>query len=277
MRVVILTSIERGFASVCLPHLVKHSGAEIVAVILAEGPQVSRVKRLRQITRKVATIGLRGAINGLRMRRWYGDDVAALLAIESLTTLSPKLGVPLLRTPAVNDDHTVSLMRDAGSDLALSLGNGWISPRVFSIPRHGMINVHHELLPEHQNAQSVIWSIADGKRTTGYTIHRVERTIDTGAILARVERPIAFRQTLAETVSATYAELMVDSGRSLAEVIRDWPRVAAAAMAQGSGRRFTTPTWAEYRSIERRFAALRGKVAAAPPASGPPAPTDRSA
>lgn len=268
MRVVILTSVERGFASVCLPELVQHSGAEVAAVVLAEGARASRMNRLRQIARKVAAIGPRGALNGLRMRRWYGDDVAALLGLESLVSLAPKLGVPLLRTPSVNDDRTVSLFRDAGADLGLSLGNGWISPRVFSIPRHGMINVHHELLPEYQNAQSVIWSIADGRTTTGYTIHRVERAIDTGAILSRVECPIQFRETLAATVSATYADLLTRSAATLAEVIRNWQRSAEAAVPQGPGRRFTTPTWAEYQVIQRRFAECRGALSATARSSG---------
>ena len=258
MRVAVLTSVETGFASLCLPPIVERSGAEIALVMLADGPPASRWRRMRQILGKTRRIGLLGAINGLRMRRWYGADVAALLSIEPIETVARRLSIPFERTPGVNSDRTIELLRGADVDLGLSLGNAWISPRVFELPRAGMLNVHHELLPEFQGAQSVVWSLHEGRRTTGYTIHRVSRGIDEGAIVDRRELPISFRSTLAETVTATYALLLRDSAVRLAEVVRDFPALVDAAQPQSGGRRFTTPAWRAFRRIRREHDRLRG-------------------
>ena|ERR1700730_1743036 len=73
-----------------------------------------------------------------------------------MLSLKTRSETPIHRVDGINSDGTVEIFTAA---LGLSLGNGYISKRVFSIPKFGMINVHSERLPEYQNAQSVIWPI----------------------------------------------------------------------------------------------------------------------
>ncbi|MFO0873469.1 MAG: formyltransferase family protein [Phycisphaerales bacterium] len=258
MRLVIVTMVDRGFPSVCLPRLVEAFGNDVHSIVMANAPQSSRTGRLRQIARKVRRIGALGAINGLRMRRWYGRDVAEALRLDPIEVVAARLGVPLHASPSINDERTVALLGGANADLGLCLGTTWLSPAVHSVPRHGMINVHHELLPEFRNAQSVIWSIHEGRRTTGFTIHRIAPRMDAGDVLWREETPILFRATLGETVTATYADLLTRSAARLVEVVRDFDALAARAQPQRDGRTFTTPTWSEYRRMRAQFARLRG-------------------
>ncbi len=114
-----------------------------------------------------------------------------------------------------------------------------------------MLNVHHELLPDYGGAQSVIWQIHDGHTTTGYTIHRIDKGIDTGEILLTEELPIRFAGSLHETVVETLSDVLLASARGLARVLGDYPRYAASARAQPSVRRFTTPTFSQFRRMER--------------------------
>src|ERR1700741_4524778 len=109
-----------------------------------------------------------------------------------LASLSEHLSVPVFETECTNSDETVRLFKDADADLGLSLGNGYISTKIFTIPKYGVINVHGERLPEYQNPQSILWPIYHLETTTGLTIHEIDRSIDTGKILHQEEYPIIF-------------------------------------------------------------------------------------
>lgn len=247
MRVVALTSFERGFASLAVPGLADHD-VEIARVVVA-APAAGRGRQLQKVRR----IGVLGALNGIRMRGWYGEQTRARLGLEEIGAL----GFDVVRTPSVNSDETAAAFASADADLGLSLGTGYIQPRVFSIPRHGMVNVHHELLPEFPGAQSVIWPIHEGVAQTGYTIHRIDETIDGGAILVREERPIEFRGSLRETVVHNHARSWELSVEGLRRVLSNWDDAVANARPQTRARGFTTPTarqFARMVSNHRRLA-----------------------
>lgn len=250
MRVTVVSSTERGFASYCLPALVAAPGIEVASVVFSEGhvqrPWLRRWRKLQKTIR----IGPLGALNGRRMRGWY--DMSERLALEPIGPLSSQLGVPFGRTPSLFAPRAVELVRDAGAELGLSLGNGYIPERVFSVPRHGMINIHHEILPQFQGAQSVIWQLYHGSRRTGFTIHRIDRHIDTGDILLQEELDIAFGRTLEETVRETYATLWERSRDALVTLLQDFDRLAASSRPQGKGRTFTTPSYLQFRRIARK-------------------------
>ncbi len=257
MKVAIITSIEQGFASVCIPNLVNRHDVELTTVILADRAPAGRWRRFKRILSKTMRIGPRGAMNGLRLRRWYTDDVASRLRIPPLQDLCEQLHLRLLSTPTLNSPRTVELLNESRAELALSLGNAYIAPRVFSAPRLGMLNVHHELLPEFKGAQSVLWQLHEGSTMTGYTIHRVDRTIDGGDILVREELPIQFGDSLHQTVVSTYAALLTRSAERLGEVVESFDTYLSAARPQSGGRTFTTPSWREFRRMLDQHERLR--------------------
>lgn len=105
-----------------------------------------------------------------------------------------------------------------------------------------MINVHTELLPEYQNAHSIIWPIYFGKRETGFTIHQIVKTIDAGKILLQERYPIVFQPTLRETVELNLALANERVPKALKLVCENYPSYLAAAKEQGKGNVFTTPS-----------------------------------
>jgi methionyl-tRNA formyltransferase len=222
-------------------------------VIHNEGIIPNRTKSLKRKLRKVLRIGVPGAFIGMRMRRWYTDDVQRLLAIDDLEGACIAHGIPFHTTPSINSTYTVDLFTQANADLGISLGNGYIGSKVFGIPRHGMINIHHELLPDYQNAQSVIWQLYNMSSNTGYTIHRIDRHIDTGDILARGMVPIAFMDSLRATVAHTYASLLTASADGLVNLLRSFDDRLAHATPQGPGHKYTTPTLRQYLRINRNY------------------------
>lgn len=253
-RVLVISSQRVGFASYCLPALCASPGIEIAAVLFSEGvTRKSWQKRWRKL-RKTLDIGVLGALNGVRMRRWY--DLDERLQLEPLDELAARNGVRFETTPSLFDARAAELCRGVGADVGLSLGNGYIPERVFAAPRLGTINIHHEMLPAFQGAQSVIWQLHEGSSRTGFTIHKIDRRIDTGAMVYQEEVDIAFGANLEATVRETYARLWERSRAALVHVCENLDQFEQRSRAQGPGRNFTTPSWWQFRRITRNFANL---------------------
>jgi methionyl-tRNA formyltransferase len=259
MRVTVITSNPHGGgAGRALERLAVTPGLEIPYVIVSRGvSNASRWSRLRRKALKVWRIGPLGALNGIRLRSFFVGD-----APLDIRDVAARHAIRVVTVDAVNSAETARILSSEPVDLGLSLGNGYIAKRIFTLPRDGMINYHGELLPEYSGAQSIIWPVYLGERRTGFTIHRIDAGIDTGDILLRREFDIVFRPTLRETVAATSAVVNPHMPDAIAEVVADWPRLRDGARRQVVTRKFTTPTFAQYLRMERNNRALYREVAA---------------
>ena len=245
MRLLVLTSDRFGTASNCFPALYENQQCSIVRVIISRGLLPNRWRTWERKLKKVLRIGPLGALNGVRMRSWYRGHTT------DLKVLCERFGIPVFETDYTNSDETVRLFKEATPDLGLSLGNDYISHRVFSIPKFGMINVHGERLPEYQNAQSVIWPIYHLETTTGLTIHQIDRTIDTGKILYREEYPIVFCAKLEDTVRKTIEVTQQRTPAAVRYVCESFEVLLNGAQTQKSARKFTTPTIQQFYRMVR--------------------------
>lgn len=246
MRLLIVTSSRFGTASCCLPLLNESARCAVVRVILCHARPKSRWRRLRSKIGKTLRIGLFGALNGIRMRQWYDTPGQADIA-----EICERLSIPFFETDVMASDAMAALVREAEADLGLSLGNSYIPARIFEIPRLGMINVHGERLPDYQNAQSVIWPIHNMETKSGITVHRIDRGIDTGAILYKEEFQIIFRERLEDTVRATLLYARERLPPIMRYVCDNFDALVRAATVQDHGRKYTTPTLREFMRMRR--------------------------
>ena len=252
MRVVVLTSFRRGIASLCLPLLFEHPDIEVTKVVYCLGHYKNRWRKSRRDIKKIAKIGPLGALVGYRMRGWEAEGAQT----EDVLDLADRYGIPTATSPRTNADETVQAIASANADLGLSLGNAIIFPKVFKVPRYGMINMHGELLPEFQGAASVIWSVYEGRTETGFTIHQVDRHIDTGPILYQKRFPIEFHPTLEETTIATRRRFPGEIPTAIADVAANYLRHRDEGVVQTGGRSYTTPTLQEFRRMKTQNARL---------------------
>lgn len=260
MRIIILTSSDYGTAAHLLPYLIESKICDITGVILSEGLIPDTKKHYKKKLKKLFQIGVPGALNGIRMRKWYHEDVNENLKIRSLADICREHHIPFHKTPMINGKETMALFEKAGADLGLSLGNGYIGKKIFTIPKLGMLNIHHEMLPEYQNAQSVIWQLYNMSDKTGYTIHKIDHKIDTGAIIYQEQVPIQFMDTLHETVVSTYSLLLEASAKGLVHVIRHFDTLEKQVKPQGRGNTYTTPGIFQFLRICRNFRKLKKAV-----------------
>lgn len=256
MKLVILTSHVRGLAPRCIPQLCASSKLELRAVVLTQPWRGSLGQRLRRKAMKIARIGVLAALNGVRIRRWFRDDQT-----ETVEEACIRHDVPLIRPGPLNSPETVEALRGIGADLALSLGNGYILTRVFSVPRYGMINVHTEQLPRFPGAQSVIWPIHEECDTTGFAIHQIDRHIDKGAILHQASFPIQFMSCLEETVRVNVARTRSMVPQAVADVCERYEALAANGISGSSEKAFTTPTLRQFMRMLSNHGRLRARAA----------------
>lgn len=256
MKVLLITGRPRGLASIALPLIARSFPREDLLVILDRGARYRRLSALRRAVRKTRRIGVLGALNGVRMRRWYGADLVSKLGIRDIREVAAQLGVDLHVVPGVGSPETERLIVRFGAEVGISLGNGYIPHWIFQLPRLGMVNVHHELLPELRGAQSVIWQIFNRSSYTGFTIHEIDRGIDSGRIIAREQMEIRFQPSLRGTVVETLAELFLRSAEALAELLPNIEKEISTAVVQHEGTTYTTPSIREYLQIRRNHQSL---------------------
>jgi methionyl-tRNA formyltransferase len=257
MKVLILTSSLNSTASHHLPYLLKSNIIEVVGVIYAKGHIQNKKRHYLRKIKKIWKIGILGTINGILIRKWYGENLKVIVEIKNLKQLCESYKIPFCETLAISTDATRNCMKQYQADLGISLGNSYIPPSVFSIPRLGMINIHHEVLPDYPNAQSVIWQLYNGSSETGYSIHKVSKQIDAGLILHVEKTPILFRRTLQETVTETLAKVMELSAKGLVDTLENFEKLSKEATTQVHNKFYTTPSFIQFMKMKRNWKNLK--------------------
>ncbi|MGN0436586.1 MAG: methionyl-tRNA formyltransferase, partial [Wujia sp.] len=97
-------------------------------------------------------------------------------------------GIKVFQPEKVREPETVEMLKNISPDAIVVAAYGQILPEsILNIPRLGCINIHASLLPKYRGAAPIEWSIIDGEKKTGVTTMYMEKGLDTGDMLDRVE------------------------------------------------------------------------------------------
>jgi methionyl-tRNA formyltransferase len=252
MKVIVLAGSKTGVAALHLKRLLESGSAQVVAVVYSEGRTLNRRKFWIRKAKKAMRIGIFGVLNGFRIRKWfeYHTDY-------SIKDLCDEHGVSFYTTPSINHSSTEKIFIDSRADLGVSLGNGYIATRIFTIPRLGMVNIHHEILPDFQNAQSVLWALFEGKKQTGFTIHRINQQMDAGDILYVRKNEMVFGKTLQDTVIMNVHNSYKQSAHKLPEVLASFETYCLEAQPQPPGKTYTTPGFFAWLRMQKNLRRLK--------------------
>lgn len=125
------------------------------------------------------------------------------------------LATPSTQRVSAASVHNAKLRRDIASKdidaIVVCLYPELLPDAVLHLPPLGAVNIHPSLLPEHRGPSPVFWQMKTGADTAGVTIHHMEPTADTGAILTQ-ERAVF---TLGATLDEHYASLVPLMSRHL--------------------------------------------------------------
>lgn len=99
--------------------------------------------------------------------------------------------IPLLQ-PEKPDGEFASRLREYTHDVFIVIYYGKILPReIFSIPKHGTINIHFSLLPRWKGTSPIRAAILNDDRKVGTSLMLMDEKIDHGPIIAQKKLQIA--------------------------------------------------------------------------------------
>lgn len=102
------------------------------------------------------------------------------------------MGLPVLRTPDINEDAVLATLADLGIDVLLVAAFGQLlKPRL--LQALSCINIHASLLPRHRGAAPIHWALRNGEAETGVCVMRIEEALDAGPVAAATRLSIGPR------------------------------------------------------------------------------------
>jgi methionyl-tRNA formyltransferase len=123
--------------------------------------------------------------------------------------------VPLLTPEDVAAPQFVKELAAFDADLFVVVAFRILPKAVFSIPKHGTLNVHASLLPRYRGAAPIHRAIEAGETETGVTVFRIDDGVDTGEILMQKKTHIEAQEATPEL----YQRLSVMGAAALIETI----------------------------------------------------------
>lgn len=124
-------------------------------------------------------------------------------------------GIPVFQPVRIKDAEAIDTLRGYGADVFVVAAFGQIlSEEILAMPKYGCVNIHASLLPKYRGSAPIQWAIINGESTSGVTIMRMDRGIDTGDMLMKTEVAIGPRETgdsLHDKLAEAGAKLIVEA------------------------------------------------------------------
>ncbi len=132
--------------------------------------------------------------------------------VESETAhAAHELGLEVYKPENLKEENFKQILEKEAPDIIVVAAFGKLLPEyVLNYPKYSCVNVHGSILPEYRGAAPVNRAIMDGKKTTGITIMKMEKGLDTGDMILRAEIPIEESDT-----ATVLFEKLADLGISL--------------------------------------------------------------
>jgi methionyl-tRNA formyltransferase len=156
----------------------------------------------------------------------------------------------------VNAPEFVAYVRDRlQPDLIVSVAASQIFKEpLLAIPPRGCINIHGALLPRYRGMLPSFWTLLNGEREGGVTVHYMSAGIDDGSILAQRRFPI--HET--DTVEALIGRSKALGADLLCDVLTRMNRgpLTTAPNNAADGTYYSFPTRTDVRRLKARGRAV---------------------
>ena len=138
--------------------------------------------------------------------RERGDTVAGVFVApeapgarpDPLRAAAEAEGLPVFPTQSYGASEAVEALRRLDVDLGVMAYVLQFVPQAFCrVPRHGTIQFHPSLLPQHRGPSSINWPVILGRERTGLSIFRPVDGLDEGPVILQKEVEIGADDTVA--------------------------------------------------------------------------------
>ncbi len=175
--------------------------------------------------------------------------------LEQLGRFCGTLGCSLLVTADIHSPRALEFARGQQADLGIVYGTRILRPELFNLPKQGSINIHKRKLPDYRGGGPVgLWELLEGQREIGIVVHRVETSLDAGAVILATTIPIDPFDTLASL--ALKADVVGND--LLVRSVSDFAHERVREKTQeGAGRIFRTPKPQQLIQYQKQIALSR--------------------
>ena len=179
------------------------------------------------------------------------------------TATRPEIGAAVehLEVSDLHAPETLARVRAFGADVGVSIGAPILRATLFRLPRRGTINLHLGKVPDFRGAPPAFWELVKGASTVGATVHWMDDTLDTGAVIAAGEAPIYSTDRVAD-VEERVTELGTIVLRDALDAIASGDATGRVQTAGGATHRF--PTLHQRMALASRLGWRRWRTRLAP-------------
>jgi len=127
---------------------------------------------------------------------------------KSFNQIAEVLKTKIILVENVNSAEFVESTRKFKPDLIISVRFGQIfKQEIIDIPKFGTINLHSGILPKYRGILASFWSILNGERNIGTTLHYInDAKIDEGEIINFSQLKIDFNSSLIVNIHSLYKD-----------------------------------------------------------------------
>jgi methionyl-tRNA formyltransferase len=151
-------------------------------------------------------IGFHLIKNSLTARTHDHEKIAKSFGIKTLYFKNP------------NDPEFVEFVKNEKIDLIINARTRFIyRKKILKAPTLGCLNIHHGILPDYRGTMCDLYALYEN-RPAGFTIHKMESKIDTGAIV--------------RTKEVTYPDRNIQSSLNFSAHIKEGSRIEGLELSE---------------------------------------------
>ena len=98
-----------------------------------------------------------------------------------------KNNIKILQPDNLNEKEFINKIKEINPDIIIVVAFRKLPAEIFTIPKHGTINLHASLLPNYRGAAPINWCLINNETKTGVTTFFINEKIDQGDILLKEE------------------------------------------------------------------------------------------
>jgi methionyl-tRNA formyltransferase len=118
----------------------------------------------------------------------YEKDLLGDIFFSPMKYFCSVKNIKLFRVMSINDIPD----KMANTDLGICVGfMEIIKPNIFSLPKHGIINLHCGKLPDYRGRAPISRTIMDNKKNLILTVHMIDKGVDSGDICNEIKIPVS--------------------------------------------------------------------------------------
>lgn len=145
---------------------------------------------------------LRGYIARKVMGKLVNDLCGSTRQCYSVRAVAKKYGVPVTEAVDVNSEEFLKHLRDLKVELIVSIsGTQFYKKPLRDQTPGGIINCHGALLPRYRGLMPSFWTLANGEKEGGVSVHFVDAKLDNGPIIVQKKYRIHPHDTLEDVMA----------------------------------------------------------------------------